>query len=238
MITIFGDSHVSILGFALEDHPNHDIKMLGAHGANWLDFDIQVVDEGLQVTAENVPSVPKLDVTLKPEGPHYFSSILHTPPYFRDAIWKTHCPWNIAANHRNLVPLSNSTLELWIDRAIARRMELLEMMVVTGFDISVVEPPKAVFRTPKLFKVDKDIIRAVDTFARSHICKRLEDIGVMVIHAPEETYENGFTTPEYSAARETDPHHGSKLFSQAVLNKIVEDSMEEVAWDQLAAVPL
>lgn len=222
-VTIFGDSHVAALRFNVAVlAQDHEVEFSASHGQNWLAPTIADEAGGIRVSSQAFESTP-LDVLLQPQGRLYFSSLLHTAPYFRDHAWHRFCPWPVHEAHPEMQPVSNAAILTWVDRAIAVRLELLTLMRDRGFDVRAVEAPRPLERAPGIFHVHPDVVRSVDGICRAHIMGRLAAIGVPVVTVPEVTVVDGFTPEAFSPQKLTDPHHGSIKYGGLMMQRILAD---------------
>ncbi len=223
MILVFGDSHVGCISWRFKDLTEKaDIKFDPVHGANWGAFELTETPEGLHVFADRVPGHNPLDLHINGGDQYYFSSPLHSAPFYRDPAWRSFCPWTCSIDSPDHTPVSDATIEAWVDTAQARRMELLVKMKARGFDVTVVEPPKPLQRRAH-GSTKPSILRRVDEMVRNHITKRLQDLDVGVIEVPEHTVSDGFTLEAFSSENLEDPHHGSRPFYKLMLDKIIQD---------------
>ncbi len=226
MILVFGDSHVEHLKRRLKDLPHgQDYKFNSVVGLNWGAFELSQTPEGLHVFADRLPGYGRLDLTISGARKYFFSSPLHSAPICRDAVWKSYCPWACAIGHPDITPISNATIETWLEADLAPRFALLKIMKQRGYDITVVEPPKPLHRAPLGHGIKPDIMRAVDEMQRGYVTGMLAKLDIPVLTVPEYTVSDGFTTDAFSNENPKDKHHGSLCFYKAMMEKIIKASV-------------
>jgi len=223
MITIFGDSHVSAISYVKNVTHNLNIQLLGTHGVNWREFEITETPSCVHVSSERVPNSTPVDLEIRTGGKYYFSSPLHSAPYFRDQAWQKFCPWKCSAIYPELTPVSDALIQTWVESTMRCRTNLLERLLEKQIDISIIEPPKPLMRVPSYKNIKPEVVLEVDQLVRGFVFSLLQRKGIPVIQAPKETIQNGFTKEEFSAPSQKDGHHGSTGYYELLLRKIIED---------------
>ena len=234
-IKVFGDSHVGALrrGWKhLMDEgaapPDVDVEFYASDGRYWLECSVVETDSNLQISQRRPGGETLKDYVVdKNIDQYFFSSPLHSAPLYRNRAWKACCPWMCVAHNEDLQALSSGAIEHWADRQARRRIDLLDKLCAGGISLAVVEPPKPLKRTPKMFGIRPDVLIAASNIYRNYVSALLDERGIPIIRTPEETYEDsGFTKSVYAPKDMKDYHHGNPLFGSLVMKEIVKFAVQ------------
>jgi hypothetical protein len=226
-ICIFGDSHVGSLRRAWRRHGAHlqelaSIDFFSSHGAYWGRFEHSVSDDVIRIHSNSVKGRSPLELDIRRNYDLIvFSSPLHSSPTFRHRIWHKYCLPEQSEEHPKHHVMSYASGEAWITRRLQSRFSFMQDIKSSVPQFVVFEPPKPLFRVPTRYQLSRSLVVAADELHRGVVFKWLHQSGIDAITAPEFTHQDGLTLENYSTATEGDPHHGSFLYSIAMLEKLL-----------------
>lgn len=235
-IKVFGDSHVGALRRGW-DHlrktgdvaSDIEIEFYASDGRYWLECDVKETETGFHISQRRKGGDTLEDYVVRKNDDTYFlSSPLHSAPLYRNRVWKTCCPWACAERHDDLQALSSGVIESWADRQVRHRIRMIDKLRAGGISLIVVEPPKPLKRTPKMFGIRPDVLIAASDIYRNHVSGLIGERGIPIIRTPDETYEDtGFTKSVYAPKDMKDYHHGNVLFGALAMKKIIQFESRE-----------
>lgn len=226
-ICVFGDSHVGSLRRAWVQHAKHlhelaRIDFFPAHGMYWSKFDYEISPTTIEVKSSAFAGKAPLELSI---GRDYdvivFSSTLHSSPTYRHPLWQKFCLPCQSKDQPELHVISYSVVETWVTRRLQNGFDFLQALKAAFPHLVIFEPPKPLFRVPALYKYSRSVVVAADELHRKVAFTWLGTNSIDVLTTPEFTYKDGLTLESYSNATETDPHHGSALYSVAMLEKLL-----------------
>jgi hypothetical protein len=231
-IRIFGDSHVNVLRRGWEKLQGEEknsrdlhLEFYASHGTYWLGCTATETDSGFRLDqlARGREQLDDYVVEKKEDILYFFSSPLHSAPLYRNRIWKTCCPWVCVPQNPDLQGLSATVIEHWAGKQVRRRIELLDKLREGGISLAVIEPPKPLKRTPKMFGIRPDVLSVASRHYRDYVSSLLEERRIPIIHVPSKTYdESGFSKSSFAPKNLDDCHHGNVLFGCEVVKEIVK----------------
>jgi hypothetical protein len=233
---VFGDSHVNGLyagweRIAAKTAPlPFSLRFYAANGANWFEFETDDSEGKLLIRSDRLeeiaPGSAMEYLIADPDDIYVFSSPLHSCTVYRNASWRSFCPWECADANPDLQAVSTAAIEAWAEAQLACRLALLETAKTRVFSLAVVEPPKPLPRVLALYSLRRDVLATVDRIYRDFVVRRLGESGIPVISVPEHMVSDGFTRDEFAARDPTDPHHGNEQFGAEMMMKILEFGQE------------